>query len=127
DRVGAQQAPAPRRHGHGVLDGGQRAGRIARRRVRASVQSVSAYEADHAAEDPRQSRIPQAGGRDRSCNRRAGAPIGRADGKLEMLTARGEGRRSPWQPATPLEYGSFSTRPTSQKLTIGSASAGSPS
>src|SRR5690242_9983331 len=88
DRVGAQQAAAPRRHGHGVLDGGQRAGRITRRRVRASVQSMPAYEADYAAEDSRQSRIPQRGGRDRSRNRRAGAPIGRADGKLETLTAR---------------------------------------
>src|SRR5215813_11334293 len=87
DRVGAQQAPAPRGHGHGMLDGRQRAGRIARRRVRAALQSLPAHEADHAAEDPRQPRIPQGGGRDRSCNRRAGAPIGRADGKLETLTA----------------------------------------
>ncbi len=86
DRVGAQQAAAPRRHGHGVLDGGQRAGRITRGRIRASVQSLPAYEADYAAEDSRKSRIPQGGGRDRSRNRRAGAPIGRADGKLETLT-----------------------------------------
>src|SRR4029077_11941056 len=70
------------------LDGGQRAGRITRRRVRASVQSLPAYEADYAAEDSRQSRRPQGGGRDRSRNRRAGAPIGRADGKLETLTTR---------------------------------------
>src|SRR5258708_1417285 len=88
DRVGAQQAAAPRRHGHGVLDGGQRAGRITRRRIPAPVQSLPAYEADYAAEDSRKSRIPQGGGRDRSRNRRAGAPIGRADGKLETLTAR---------------------------------------
>ena len=46
--------PQPRRHGHGMLDGRQRAGRIARRRVRAAVQSLPAHEADHAAEDSRQ-------------------------------------------------------------------------
>ena len=44
------------RHGHRVLDGRQRAGGIAGRRVRAAVQPLPAHEADHAAEDPRQPR-----------------------------------------------------------------------
>ena len=54
DRLGAQEQAEARRDGHRMLDGRQRAGRIAGRRVRAAVQSLPAHEAHHAAEDPRQ-------------------------------------------------------------------------
>ena len=84
-----KQPPAPRGHGHGVLDGRQRAGRAARRRVRAAVQSLSAHEADHAAEDSRQPGLPQGRGRDRSRHRRAGAALGRAHGQSEALISDG--------------------------------------
>ena len=66
-----KQPPEARRHGHRMLDGRQRAGRTARRRVRAAVQSLPAHEAHHAAEDPRQPRLSEGGGRDRSGDRRA--------------------------------------------------------
>src|SRR5713101_5611830 len=85
DRLGAPAPPAPRRHGHGMLDGRQRAGRIARRRVRAALQSLPAYEADHLAEDSRQPRLSQGGGGDRPRDRRESAALGRADGELEAL------------------------------------------
>ena len=85
DRLGAQEPPAPRGHGHGMLDGRQRAGRIARRRVRASMQSLPAHEADHAAEDSRQPGLSQGRGGDRSRHCREGAALGRGDGQSQAL------------------------------------------
>ena len=52
-------------------------------RIRAAVQSVPAHEAHHAAEDPRQPRLHERGSRDRSRDRRQGAPRGRAHGQSE--------------------------------------------
>ncbi len=48
DLLGRAQSPAPGRHGHGVLDVRQRGGRVARRRVRAALQPLSAHETHHA-------------------------------------------------------------------------------
>ena len=70
DRLGAQEQAEARRDGHRMLDGRQREGRTARRRVRQAVQSLPAHEAHHAAEDPRQPRLHERGGRDRSDDRR---------------------------------------------------------
>ena len=66
--------PKRDRAGHRMLDGRQRRGGGAGRRVRAAVQSVPAHEADHAAEDPRQPRHHAGGGRGRPGDRRQGAP-----------------------------------------------------
>src|SRR5579862_2157841 len=87
DRLGARASPAPGRDGDRMLDGRQRAGRTARHRVRAAVQSLPAHEADHAAEDSRQPRLSEGGSGDRSPDRREGAARGRAHGKPEELTA----------------------------------------
>src|SRR5437764_14262624 len=70
-----------------MLDGRQRAGRIARCRIRAALQSVPAHETDHAAQDSRQPRLSQGGGRDRPRHRGQSAPGGRANGESEGLTA----------------------------------------
>src|SRR5262245_2843032 len=85
DRVGAQEPSAPGGDGDGVLDGRQRAGRVARGRIRAAVQSLPAHEADHAAEDPRQPGPSQGRGRDRCRHRGAGATRGRAHGEFAAL------------------------------------------
>ena len=58
--------PEARGDDHRMLDGRQRAGRAARRRNGAALQSLPAHEADHAAEDPRQPRLPARGSHDRS-------------------------------------------------------------
>src|SRR5205085_2376856 len=78
DRLGAQEQAEARRDGHRMLDGRQREGGIARRRVRQAVQSLPAHEADHAAEDSRQPRLYEGGSRDRSADRRQRAALGRA-------------------------------------------------
>ena len=83
DRLGAQEQAEARRDGHRMLDGRQREGRAARRRVREAVQSLPAHEAHHAAEDPRQPRVHERGSRDRSADRRKGAALGRADDPSE--------------------------------------------
>ena len=57
-----------------VLDERQCRGRGAEGRVRAALQSLPAHEAHHAAEDPRQPRVPQRGGHGRS----RASPSGRA-------------------------------------------------
>ncbi len=77
--------PEARRDGHRMLDGRQREGRVARRRVRQAVQSLPAHEAHHAAEDSRQPRVPERGSDDRPDDRRAGASFGRADDPPEEL------------------------------------------
>ena len=51
DQLGPQQASQARGDDHRMLDGRQCAGRTARRRNGAAVQSVPAHEADHAAQD----------------------------------------------------------------------------
>ena len=86
DRLGAQAQACARRHGHGMLHGGQRQGGAARCRVRAAVQPVPAHEADHAAEHSRQPCLSEGRGRHRSRHRRPRAPLGRADGEFERLT-----------------------------------------
>ena len=68
-------------------------GGAARRRVRAAVQSLPAHEAHHAAEDPRQPRVPERGSRDRSDDRREGAALGRADDPSEELRSRHAARK----------------------------------
>ena len=70
----------------GMLDERQCRGRGAERRLRAAVQSLPAYEADHAAEDPREPRVPQGGGHDRSRDRRARARLRRAHDQPQPLT-----------------------------------------
>src|SRR5262249_59649408 len=71
----------------------ERAGGIARRRLRQAVQSVSAHEADHAAEDSRQPGLSEGGGHGRSGGRGESAPRRRAHGASEMLTKR-DGRET---------------------------------
>ena len=85
DRLCAQEQAEARGAGHRMLDGRQRAGRIAGRRVHAAVQPLPAHEAHHAAEDPRQPASHEGGGRDRSADRREGTPRGRADDLSEEL------------------------------------------
>ncbi len=70
DRLGAHAPAQARRDGDRMLDGRQRQGRAARRRVRATVQSLPAHEAHHAAEDSRQPRLHEGGGGDRPGHRR---------------------------------------------------------
>src|ERR1043166_8580052 len=86
DRLGARAQTEARRDGHRVLDGRQRAGRVARRGVRQAVQSVSAHEADHLAENSRQPGLSEGRGHGRLGDRRQGAPRGRAHGAPQMLT-----------------------------------------
>ena len=87
DRLGAQEPAEARRDGHRMLDGRQREGRAARRRVRQAVQSLPAHEAHHAAEDSRQPGAHAGGGFDRSDDRREGAALGRTDDPSEELSA----------------------------------------
>ena len=61
------------------------AGRGARHRLHQAVQPLPAHEADHAAEDPRQPRLPQGRGHGRSDDRGEGAPRRRAHGQPEEL------------------------------------------
>ena len=68
----ASASDEARRAGHRMLDGGQRLGRAAERRVRAAVQSLPAHEAHHPAEDPRQPGLHAGRGLGRSCHRRPG-------------------------------------------------------
>ena len=89
------EAAAPGRHGHRVLDGGQRAGRTAGCRIRAAVQPVPAHEAHHAAEDPRQPADHAGGSRGRPADRREGAARGRADDPSEELNATGRAHVGP--------------------------------
>src|SRR5581483_9722503 len=69
-----------------MLDGRQRAGRAARRRDGAPVQSVPAHEADHAAEDFGQPGLFARGSHRRPHDRGQGAAFGRADDQPEELT-----------------------------------------
>ena len=85
DRLRAHETAAPGRDGHRVLDGGQRAGGGAGRRVRAALQPVPAHEADHAAEDPRQPADHAGRSRGRSAGGREGSPRGRTDDPSEEL------------------------------------------
>ena len=66
DRLGAQAQARARGDGHRMLDGRQREGGAAGRRIRAAVQLLPAHEAHHAAQHPRQPRLSEGGGRDRS-------------------------------------------------------------
>src|SRR5205085_5627391 len=71
-----------------MLDGRQRAGRIARRRDGTAVQSLPAHEADHAAQDSRQPALFARGGDDRSLDCGKSTALGRTDGQSEELTRR---------------------------------------
>src|SRR5271165_4368948 len=85
DRLRAHEAAAPGRDGDRVLDGRQRAGGDAGRRVRAALQPVPAHEADHTPEDSREP-VDHAGrGRGRSAGGRESAARGRADDSFEEL------------------------------------------
>src|SRR4029079_18148090 len=63
----------------------QRQGRPAGRGVHAAVQPLPAHEADHAAEDPRQSATHEGGGRGRSRDRRQSPPRRRAHDLYEVV------------------------------------------
>ena len=69
----------------GMLDERQRRGRGAEGQLRASLQPLPAYEADHAAEDSRVPRHAERGGDHRSEHRRAGAGPDRAHDQSQPL------------------------------------------
>ena len=72
--------------GHRMLDGLEYRRGGAGHRVHPAVQSLPAYEADHAAQDPRQPRLSQGRGHRRPAGGGEGPPGGRAHDQSEELT-----------------------------------------
>ncbi len=85
DQMGEGQSAVQGAARHRVLDERQRRRRGAECRVRAALQSLPAYEAHHAAEDPRLARVPQGGGDDRPGHRKPRARRGRAHDQPQPL------------------------------------------
>ncbi len=88
DQLGAQQPEQTRGDDHRMLDGRQCEGRASRCRDGAALQSLPAYEADHAGQDFGQPAFAWRGSHDRSCDRRESAPLGRANDQFEELALR---------------------------------------
>src|SRR4029453_6663342 len=86
DQVGQGQPAVESAARDRMLDERQRRRRGAERRLRAAVQPLPAYEADHVAEDPRKPRLPQGRGHYRSRDCRACARLGRAHDQPQPLT-----------------------------------------
>src|SRR6201997_1712003 len=101
DQLGAREPEQTRRDDHRMLDGRQRAGRAARRRDGAPVQSLPTHEADHAAEDFGQPGLPARGSHRRPDDRGQGAAFGRADDQSEELNRRSGD--NPYRPASERE------------------------
>jgi Quinolinate synthetase A protein len=92
DRLCRRVPPAARSHGDRVLNERQRFRSASRYRVHPALHSLSAHEADHAAEDPSGSRDHEPRGDDRPWGRACGPQGGRTDaGHLANVDLPGTG------------------------------------
>ena len=87
DLLGREEPPAAGRHGHRVLDVGQRRRRDPRRRVRAPLQPLPAHEAHHARRHRRRAAPHAPRGQGAAGGRRARAPRRHTDARRQAVIA----------------------------------------